>query len=316
MDGVLVIDKPAGITSHDVVAAVRRILRQPRIGHAGTLDPLATGVLVLVCGRATRLARFLSASDKTYDAGIRFGLTTDTYDVTGTVVTTSDARPTRREVDEAVSTLRGEYLQQPPAFSARKVDGARAYALARQQKPVTLQPTPVRVSQAEVVSYEDGHAAVTLTCSAGFYVRSFAQALGQLVGAGACLETLRRTRSGEFSVEEAVSLTTLQQADSAEGLLMPVERLLSSMPAVRVTDEGLLRVSHGRVLDPRHFVRESVPDAPGSESDAAHRPERWVRLLHPDGRLVAVARLVRRGPEDEGGADATSGALHPSVVMI
>ena len=120
VEGVLVIDKPPGITSHDVVAAARRILRQPRIGHAGTLDPLATGVLVLVCGRATRLARFLSASNKTYEAGIRFGLTTDTYDVTGAVLATSEVRPSRRDVDDAVSTLRGDYLQQPPAFSARK----------------------------------------------------------------------------------------------------------------------------------------------------------------------------------------------------
>jgi tRNA pseudouridine55 synthase len=297
VEGVLVIDKPPGITSHDVVAAARRILRQPRIGHAGTLDPLATGVLVLVCGRATRLARFLSASNKTYEAGIRFGLTTDTYDVTGAVLATSEVRPSRRDVDDAVSTLRGDYLQQPPAFSARKVDGARAYDLARRQKPVTLQPTPVHVARADVLAYDDGHATVTLTCSAGFYVRSFAHALGQIVGAGACLDALRRTASGEFRIDDAVSLTALQAADSPERLVMPVERLLLSMPGVRVNEEGLLRVAHGRVIDSRHFLVEG----PAGET----RTEQWVRVLAPGGKLVAVARA--EGPAD---------TLHPSVVMI
>jgi tRNA pseudouridine55 synthase len=318
MDGALVIDKPAGITSHDVVAATRRILHEPRIGHAGTLDPLATGVLVLVCGRATRLARFLSASDKTYEAGIRFGLTTDTYDVTGTVLTRSERRPTRCDVDDAVAKLRGEYLQQPPAFSARKVDGTRAYALARRQKPVTLEPSQVRVSRADVVTFEeDGRVAVTLTCSAGFYVRSFAQTLGELVGCGACLETLRRTASGDFAVEDAVSLTALQESAAPGSLLMPVERLLPRMASVRVTDEGVIRVSHGRVLESRHFFPtdpglEEAVDRP-SEQDT---PRRWVRILRPDGRLIAIGQLARRGSETNGGADAASHTLHPSVVMI
>src|SRR5690349_13493075 len=136
MDGVLVIDKPEGITSHDVVAIARRALREKRIGHTGTLDPMATGVLPLAIGRATRLVRFLTASDKEYVATVRFGLTTDTYDITGTPTAVNEARPVREAVDQALACLRGEYLQVPPAYSAKKIGGTRAYALARREEVV------------------------------------------------------------------------------------------------------------------------------------------------------------------------------------
>ena len=148
MDGILVIDKPRGMTSHDVVAAARRLLKERRIGHTGTLDPLATGVLPLACGRATRLVRFLSASDKDYEATIRFGVTTDTYDVAGTETSRSDQQPQRSEVDEAIERLRGSYDQMPPAYSAKKVGGRRAYEFARDDEPVELRAVPVTVSHA------------------------------------------------------------------------------------------------------------------------------------------------------------------------
>ena len=138
MDGVLVVDKPRGLTSHDVVAAARRILRERRIGHTGTLDPIATGVLALACGRATRLVRFLTASDKDYEATIRFGLTTDTYDTAGAETSRSDLQPSRAEVDAAVASLRGAYEQVPPAYSSKKVGGRRAYEMARDDEPVEL----------------------------------------------------------------------------------------------------------------------------------------------------------------------------------
>src|SRR5688500_15245946 len=172
MTGVLVIDKPQGLTSHDVVAVARRALGETRIGHTGTLDPLATGVLPLAIGRATRLARFLTASDKDYDATIRFGLTTDSYDVTGTETGRTDAAPSSEAVARAIESLRGEYLQMPPAFSAKKVDGRRAYAHARRAEPVALTAVPVRVSRAELLSVSGPQARVALTSSAGFYVRS------------------------------------------------------------------------------------------------------------------------------------------------
>src|SRR5690349_10911855 len=178
MDRVLVVDKPEGLTSHDVVITARRVLHEKRIGHTGTLDPLATGVLPLACGRATRLVRFLTASDKDYEAEILFGVTTDTLDVTGEEVTRTGAAPARDALESALATFVGEQMQVPPAYSAKKVGGRRAYALARNDEPVALEPARVRLDRIDLLEF--GHpstslgtrARITLTCSAGFYVRS------------------------------------------------------------------------------------------------------------------------------------------------
>ncbi len=209
MDGVLVIDKPQGLTSHDVVAVARRALRESRIGHTGTLDPLATGVLPLAIGRATRLVRFLTASDKDYIATIRFGATTDSYDVDGEPTSRSDRHPSASELDAAVAALRGRYDQLPPAFSAKKVGGHRAYELARRKEEVTLTPVPVHVARADIEAFDGWSARIALTVSPGFYVRSFAHSLGQSVGTGAYLEALQRTRSGEFRLDEAMTVDEL-----------------------------------------------------------------------------------------------------------
>lgn len=286
MDGVLVVDKPERLTSHDVVAAARRALGERRIGHTGTLDPLATGVLPLACGRATRLVRFLTASDKDYDATIRFGVVTDTCDVTGTELARTEARPERAAVERAVAALTGSYLQRPPAYSAKKVAGRRAYELARGDEAVELTPVPVTVSRAELVGFDGTTARVRLTCSAGFYVRTFALTVGELVGTGACLEALRRTRSGEFSLADAVPLDDVVSApEDAAVRMVPLDRLLGGFPAVQLTAEQRRQVSHGREV-------ASGVSAP------------WVRLLDPDGHLVAVATTARPG------------ALHPAVVLI
>jgi tRNA pseudouridine55 synthase len=291
MDGVFVIDKPQGLTSHDVVAAARRALGERRIGHTGTLDPLATGVLPLTIGRATRLQRFLATSDKEYDATIVFGFTTDSYDVTGEETHRTGREPSRDAVLAALGSLGGEYLQTPPAYSAKKVGGRRAYDLARREQPAALEAAPVRVARAELIDFSGSRARVSLTCSAGFYVRSFAHALGGLVGTGACLEALQRTRSGEFRIDEATSMAHL---DAAAEMLIPIERLLSGLPAVTVTSEGLIRVTHGRHLEQDHIV------VPGPRD-----PAEWVRIFDPDGALVALAT-----------SGNTPGSLHPSVVLI
>jgi tRNA pseudouridine55 synthase len=291
MDGVLVIDKPEGLTSHDVVAAARRALKESRIGHTGTLDPLATGVLPLAIGRATRLVRFLTASDKDYDATIRFGLTTDTYDVTGTETSRTDRAPSAAEVSRAVESLRGDYLQMPPAYSAKKVDGRRAYVQARRAEPVALEPAPVRVSRAEIVEVAGTHARVALTCSAGFYVRSFAHALGELTGTGACLEALRRTRSGDFTLDAALGLDHVQDPARVEAALVTLDRLLPRFPSVRVTPQGRRFVHHGRELGPGDFAGDS-----GAE---------WVRIMDDRGALIAL-----------GTAGHTPGSLHPAVVLV
>src|SRR5215471_11788790 len=260
MDGVIVIDKPEGLTSHDVVVAARRLLGEKRIGHTGTLDPLATGVLPLACGRATRLVRFLSAAAKDYDATILFGVTTDTLDVTGEEISRSRRMPSRDALVAALEFFAGEQLQVPPAYSAKKIAGRRAYEFARRDEAVALDPVPVCASRLELVEYGEDRCRISLTCSAGYYVRALARDLGERCGTGACLEALRRTRSGDFTLDEAIDLDSLRpwsidtrlsaEARRAkaeipnpglETVLVPMERLLPGFPAVTVTAEGLTR---------------------------------------------------------------------------
>jgi tRNA pseudouridine55 synthase len=292
--GVLVVDKPAGMTSHDVVAAARRALRESRIGHTGTLDPMATGVLPLAIGRATRLSQFLTASDKQYVARIRLGITTDTYDTTGRELTRVDAVPTREAVDAALATLTGTYLQSPPPYSAKRVGGKRAYDLARAERPVQPPAVTVTVKRLELLHLSHNIVTADVICSAGFYVRSLAFDLGQRLGVGGCLEALQRTRSGDFTLEEAVSVATLMEDPAAAaGRALPMERLLPRLPAVTVTPEGEERVSHGRIIEPVHLV--SGP--PGLSE--------WVRLLAPSGALLALGRPAE-----------PAGSLHPSLVLM
>jgi tRNA pseudouridine55 synthase len=344
MDGVLIIDKPEGVTSHDVVAVARRVLGEKRIGHTGTLDPLATGVLPLACGRATRLVRFLTASDKEYDASILFGVTTDTLDITGTETSRSGAAPSREALIDALASLTGEYLQMPPAYSAKKVGGRRAYELARRDEPVALTAAPVRVRRLELLEAGDDRPStslgarcrISLTCSAGFYVRSLVRDLGERCGTGACLEALRRTRSGDFRIDEAIPLDALEVplarrpvqrsaqrevgSSKSEGgnpgrlppdpgtdlatLLIPMEKLLPDFPAVTVTSEGLARISHGQLVRASDLVGSAPPG-----------PAEWVRLLDGSGALVGLGTPVGgRGLLDP--PRLAPGVLHPGVVLI
>jgi tRNA pseudouridine55 synthase len=306
MDGVIVIDKPEGLTSHDVVVAARRLLGEKRIGHTGTLDPLATGVLPLACGRATRLVRFLSAAEKEYEATVLFGVTTDTLDVTGEEISRSGRVPSREALVAALRSFEGEQLQVPPAYSAKKIGGRRAYELARRDEPVALDPVPVRVSRIELLEYGNDRCRIRLTCSAGFYVRSLVRDLGERCGTGATLEALRRTRSGDFTVDEAIDLDTLGPVrdrtnpetrvpnPGMETALIPMERLLPGFPAVIVTAEGLTRVSHGQQVRPVDLTVEAAVGA-----------AEWVRLLDSSGALVGLGTPQR-----------LSGFLHPEVVLI
>ncbi|NOT24550.1 MAG: tRNA pseudouridine(55) synthase TruB [Acidobacteria bacterium] len=292
MQGVLVVDKPQGLTSHDVVAVARRALGESRIGHTGTLDPLATGVLPLAVDRATRLIRFLTASDKDYSATIRFGFTTNSYDVTGAETSRTDRVPSRDEVVAGIESLTGEYLQEPPAFSAKKVAGRRAYDLARKSEAVVLQPVPVRVTRAALIDYENGTARVDLTSSAGFYVRAFAHSLGQFTRTGACLEALKRTRSGAFTLNLALSLASLSDPSRVEASLVPLDALLPDVPSVSLNERGRMYVTHGREIGPDDYTEGN----PSSE---------WVRLIDLSGALVALGNPGR-----------APGSLHPSVVLI
>jgi tRNA pseudouridine55 synthase len=295
MHGVLVIDKPTGPTSHDVVAFVRRATGIRRIGHTGTLDPLASGVLPLVIGRASRLAQFLTSREKEYEARIRIGLATDTYDVTGQPVAAAGggAPPDREAIAAALEAFRGPQRQQPPPFSAKKIGGQRAHVLARRGTPVLPAPAPVEVMALEILDAGPDWVSLRLVCSAGFYVRSLAHELGERLGTGACLEALRRRRSGEFGLDRAVALARLAADPSAAGAaLVPIDALLSDLPGVILTGEGARRAVQGNLIGPAH-LRTPAPAA-------ATR----VRLLDEQGRLVAIAAPAD-GP----------GFLHPGIVV-
>ena len=294
MNGVLVIDKPAGPTSHDVVAAVRRALKTPRVGHTGTLDPLATGVLPLVIGRATRLASFLSSGDKEYVAAIRFGLATATYDAAS-----RDRLPEPPPgidlagIEHALTAFRGTFDQAPPPFSAKKIGGVPAYKLARTSTPVQPAPVTVTVHDLAVDRYEEGVAVVRVRASAGFYVRSLAHDLGRVLGCGAHLDTLRRVRAASFGEDVAVPLSTIEsEGVGAAQWMVPLDRLLTDIPAVVLTDRDLQRAMHGNQVEGDDLSPAMSTKAPRC------------RLLDSAGHLVAIAE---RRP---------GGLLHPVVVLV
>jgi len=307
MDGLLIIDKPAGPTSHDVVSRMRRLLREKRIGHTGTLDPMATGVLLLVVGRATRLSQFLIASDKSYEAVVRLGFATDTADAEGQPVgpVSRAALPPRETIDAALDEFRGTFMQQPPAFSAKKIDGTRSYKLARaaaadaRLKPSGDEnlpaPASVTAHAIDIVSADGDSVTLRVDCSAGFYVRSLAHDLGRRLGIGGHLAALRRTRSGDFTLEQAISMDTVERdAQLAIDGLIPLAEMLPAFASVTLTAEGVLRATHGRQLGPADTER-------GLSGGAST----FVRLLDQSGQLVGIAEPV-----------GASALLHPSVVLM
>ncbi|HEY0284310.1 MAG TPA: tRNA pseudouridine(55) synthase TruB [Vicinamibacterales bacterium] len=308
-DGVIVIDKPAGPTSHDVVAVMRRAIRRSsivdrpstmKVGHTGTLDPLASGVLPIVIGKATRLAQFLSSAEKEYEAHIELGVTTTTLDRGGEVVARDRARTaselTTTMIDTTVEEFRGTYLQQPPVFSAKKIDGDRAYDLARKNAPVRLQPVQVTATVLEVIEWRGTTLRLRLVCSAGYYVRSLADAIGERLGTGGHLAGLVRTRSGDFTLEQAVGLDVVdRRPQEAAARVIPLAALLPSLPAITLTPEGASLAARGGFIGPSHVTGRS--DLLGGGR---------VRLLHPDGHLIAIA---------EPRAGGVPGLLHPGVVL-
>ena len=213
VQGLLLVDKPAGMTSHDVVQHVRRILGERSIGHLGTLDPFATGLLVLLLGRSTRLATFIDTEPKVYEAEIRFGTETDTDDATGTAIRSAPP-PTESEIRSCITSLTGTISQVPPAYSAKSVDGTRAYDAARRGEPLQLAAVDVTVHEWKLSRFTDDAVAAVITCSSGTYIRALARDLGRLTGSAAHLSSLRRTRVGEFQVRDAATLEGLSQGDA------------------------------------------------------------------------------------------------------
>ena len=275
-----------------------------KVGHTGTLDPLASGVLPLVIGKATRLAQFLSSAEKEYEADIELGVTTTTLDRGGDVVARDRTRPvaevTPQMIEDAVAEFRGTYLQQPPAFSAKKIDGDRAYDLARRNAPVQLQPVEVTATALDVVEWRGTMLRLRLVCSAGYYVRSLADAIGERLGTGGHLAGLVRTRSGDFTLADAVGLDMLdRRPHEAAARVIPLAALLPSLPAITLTPEGASLAARGGFIGPSQLACPS--DLPQGGR---------VRLLHPDGHLVAIAE-PRAG--DSGGL--SRGFLHPGIVL-
>jgi tRNA pseudouridine55 synthase len=317
IDGILIIDKHAGLTSHDVVARVRRILSERRVGHTGTLDPFATGVLVVLVGRATRLAQFLSGALKEYEAVIRFGYATDTGDLTGKRLETSGAQNedgalvqtwSEREIEAALDTLRGEIEQVPPMYSAKKIQGRKLYELARRGLEVERAAVRVTIHELEAVRRGDGDAllrhnedetidlSIRVRCSAGTYIRTLAETIGERLGTRAHLAALRRTRAGDFQIEGSMNLDELKAkveggADAAD-FILPMDAALSGLPFLHLTADEAQRALHG--------IAFRLGDATGFEW-LDNEP---VRMLEMDGRLIAV-----------GFYDAASRSLRPRVVF-
>lgn len=301
MHGVVVIDKPAGPTSHDMVDRVRRTLGLRRVGHTGTLDPFATGVLPICVGKATRLARFLGAGEKTYRATVRLGFATSTDDLTGTPL--GDPQPVSVDESalcEALSRLEGTYDQVPPAYSARHVGGQRLYELARRGEVGPRPAKAVTIRRITLIRLAGHEVEIEALCSPGTYVRALARDLGEALGTGGHLSTLRRTRSGSFGLEGAVPGDDMSDAREQ---LVPLDHLLLELPAVRVGDEGRQRVQHGRDLDEKSTEKGFPTD-----------PVEWMRVLDDSGALVALA-ICRPGSSD-GPAPSVEPVLHPEVVLI
>jgi tRNA pseudouridine55 synthase len=263
-EGLLLIDKPKGVTSHDVVDAVRRVLGTRKVGHAGTLDPMATGLLVVGVGRATRLLRFLGELAKTYEGAATLGIETSTLDAEGEVVTTKEVTLTRADLERAMGELVGESMQKPPSYSAVKIGGRKLYDAARKGEELEAPPRPIRVDSFDLVSFERPSFGFRVTCSGGAYVRVLVADVGTSLGCGAHLTALRRTAIGPFAVEAAV-------APDAPGEPLPLETAVRHLPRLELSPDEAIAAGHGRILGPAGI------DGPYGVYD-------------PDRRLIGVYR--------------------------
>ncbi|MEP7213023.1 MAG: tRNA pseudouridine(55) synthase TruB [Acidobacteriota bacterium] len=296
MNGILIIDKPEGFTSHDVVARVRRILKTKRVGHTGTLDPFATGVLVLLIGKATRLAQFLDKDEKEYDATLKFGYETDTGDRTGVRGAEFEVRSEDLEsrVAGVLGKFRGRIQQTPPMYSAKKIDGKKLYELARKGQVVERKAITVTIGKLEIVRGESTGPADEITlnvaCSAGTYVRTLAENIGRELGTGAHLQELRRTRAGKFTISQSVTIEALERMEDPNAALLPIIEAVSHLPELRLPADRVDRTRSGLA---------SLYDGDQAEDGDA------VRMMTPDGELAAIGIF-----------NAAENTVQPKVVLI
>jgi tRNA pseudouridine55 synthase len=290
MNAVLVIDKPAGMTSHDVVNRVRRLLGERSVGHLGTLDPMATGVLPLVAGKLTRLAQFYASSDKEYEGEIRFGFATDTYDAEGQPATPiCDQQPSPEALRDVAARFRGVIRQIPPPFSAKKIAGIPAYKLARKNKEVELEPVEVEIKEFEIVAVAGDRARFRAHVASGAYMRSVAHEMGKMLGMGAHLSSLRRTRVAEFDILAARTLEQLEAAladGRQEEFFIHLRRILPGFPAVTANDQSAAMIRSGRAVNLPEMSRA-----------------RKVKVFYGQNDLICIAERI-------------AGTLfHPKVVL-
>ena len=272
MDGIVIVDKPQGWTSQDVTARLRRVFGTRRIGHGGTLDPMATGVLPVFVGRATRAVEFFEHAEKTYETVLRLGITTDTEDMTGTVLTEENVSFTEEQLQETLAAFRGEILQVPPMYSALKVNGQKLCDLARKGKTVERQPRPITIHELTLVERGENTLRLRVRCSKGTYIRTLCKDIGEKLGCGGCMESLRRVAAGEYTVGEAVPLQTLLDTEEPEKYLRGVDTMFRNYPAVTLTANQETRCRNGNAF--------SVSLAPGT-----------YRAYSQDGEFLMLAKV-------------------------
>ena len=272
MDGIVIVDKPQGWTSQDVVSKLRGVYKTRRIGHGGTLDPLATGVLPVFVGRATRGVEFFEHAEKTYETVLRLGLTTDTEDITGTTVEEKPVAVTREQLEGVLQQFRGDILQVPPMYSAIKVSGQKLYDLARKGKEVERQARPVTIYKLECLSFDGAAARLLVHCSKGTYIRTLCKDIGAALGCGGCMEALRRVSAGSYTLEQAVSLQALIETDDPGKYLIPVDSMFSQYEQVKLTPKQTLRCRNGNSF--------SVDLADGT-----------YRAYSPEGEFLMLAKV-------------------------
>ncbi len=306
MDGLILVDKPQNFTSHRVVLQMRTLLGIKKVGHYGTLDPLATGLIVLAAGKATRLFPFFSKADKSYKARIRFGYSTDTYDSTGKPTSKEGATyPSRSRLLKGIRGFLGEIEQLPPPYSAKKYKGKPLYALARQNKEFELKPSRVIVHDLRLISYEAPFLEFEVECSSGTYIRSLAHDLGQVLSCGAHLDRLVRTSVGNFRLENAFSMETIAEY-AAQGkidrCLIPMELLLPEFPKVVLEEHGTFLARNGNLIFPENVLK--VINQESSQIPLLLEEKTIFRLFSIDGQLLAFGR---KDPEKNG--------IHPFLVI-
>ncbi len=284
MDGILVIDKPTGFSSHDIVQKMRRIAKQRKVGHAGTLDPLATGVLPLLLGKATKISRYLTGQDKSYDTELCLGITTDTLDSDGRVVERKDVDISLKQLEEVLDTFRGSIEQIPPMYSAKKVEGKKLYELARKGKTVEREAKEIRIDSLELLDFDAPTCRLRVKCSSGTYIRTLVDDIGQALGCGAHVTALRRLEVGTFRLSQAFTLEELEaREEPLEGALLGMDDALTTMPTIELSSqlERMVCLGHQLKVQDVHHLKMS-----------AFARDEAILLKSQEGRALAVARSV------------------------